>query len=524
MRDHPSARARSNWRCLLACSCLSVLVLGAGQADALPRLQPGPVPGFLLVQGAPADAEAQAQEGAQAPFADLNEVLEATRAKLEQQLGDAAIVAAATELRKEVEALKEENERLAAELEEAKSQRADVEGSNDLAEARIAELSKAVDVAVREAARIDGELVELRQQNADLNDSLAEAQSARDAAQAGTEKTRDDLQAKLEAATDAAEQTGAELAEARKELDATREQLATATSAREQSESQVSEMEAAVERTGADAERLETELAAVKAQLGQASGAAVEAERAREEARSEADALRNEVARVRAQLAAAKTEIEQANSVNAGLENQMASWREDSVAAIETARSNLIVMQERIEQLNAALGLVQPEEEAAPTASPEPEQAPVGDQSAAETKPSATVAEPTAPATDRRMAVGRDSPIELSATELSLVGPTATWSEVDRSGLVRFQANIAELNDRAKERAGVDLFSGVEAVGNDVVHVSTTAQWNSIPPAGQMSYLNSLLDYWVAAQNRQGPAAVRIVDGRGEVLLEKSWP
>jgi chromosome segregation ATPase len=525
MRDHRSALARSNWRRLLVCSGLTVLVLGGSQAAALPILQPGATPGLVLVQGAPPDAEPDAQEAVQAPFADLNEVLEATRAKLEQQLGDAAIVAAAAELRKQVEALKEENERLAAELEQADARRTDLEKSSELAEARIAELSKAVDVAVQEAARIDGELTELRQQNAELNDSLAEAQSAREAAQAEAEKTTTDLQAKLEAATGAAEQTEAELAEARKELEATREQLAATTTAREEGEAQMSEMEAAIERTDAESERLETELAAAKEQLGQATGAAVEAERAREEARAEADALRDEAGRVREELAAAKSEIERVESANADLERQMASWRQDSMSAIETARTNLIVMQERIEELNAALGLAKPEEEAAPSASPRPEQAPAGDQSSATTGPPGAVAEPAAPASDRTVGAARSSrsPIELSETELSMVGAAAALSANDRS-VARFRANIDELNKRALEKAGVDLFAGVEAVDNDVVHVSTTSQWASIPPAGQLSYLNSLLDYWVAAQNGQGPAAVRIVDGDGEVLLEKSWP
>ena len=55
-----------------------------------------------------------------------------------------------------------------------------------------------------------------------------------------------------------------------------------------------------------------------------------------------------------------------------------------------------------------------------------------------------------------------------------------------------------------------------------MVHVSTTPAWQNIPAAGQRSYLNSLLDLWIVAQQDSGPAVVRIVDPNGRVLLEKS--
>ena len=55
-----------------------------------------------------------------------------------------------------------------------------------------------------------------------------------------------------------------------------------------------------------------------------------------------------------------------------------------------------------------------------------------------------------------------------------------------------------------------------------MVNVSTTPAWAKIPAAGQRSYLNSLLDLWIVAQEGSGPAVVRIVDPNGRVLLEKS--
>src|SRR5919106_3035153 len=127
MIDPPPASPRPRrWR-VGAFSCFSCLVLGASQASALPRSQVNPSPGFLLVQaaqpGEQAGAEQQAQETQHAPFAELNKLLEDTRAKLEDLFSATAIVA---EQREEIEGLKQETERLAAELQQASIRRAEL--------------------------------------------------------------------------------------------------------------------------------------------------------------------------------------------------------------------------------------------------------------------------------------------------------------------------------------------------------------------------------------------------------------
>ena len=476
------ASPRPNRRRLCAFSCLTYLVLGASQASALPRVQVDPSPEFLLVQAAKPgerpDSEQQAQENRQAPFADLNEVLEAIRAELEELFSATAIVA---ERRKEAEALKQESERLAAELEQASSRRTELEDWSKRAEARIAELTNVVDAGVQKAARLDKELAEARRRNSDLEEGVARADTARKAAEANAEKTRTEMEAKLEAATNAAEQSRAELVGLREELARTGKELATANSARQQVAARASEMEQAVERSGAEAERLKSELAEVKEQFDQAATAAVDAERARQAASSEADLLRGEAGRAREQLTAAQSEIERFKTANTELEKQIASLHAHSKSATETARQTLIVMEEKIEELNAALvgaGRV----ETTPTESP--------------------------PANQR--------------ADISTQEPTTAPAQVDAPGLERFDANVRSLNSRALEVAGADLFSGIKSVGDGVVHVSTTPAWKSIPPAGQRSYLNSLFQLWTGAQEGSGPAVVRIVDSSGRVLLEQS--
>lgn len=585
MLDHSSLSSSAIRRPLCALACLGVLALGGGQAGALPPVPVEPVPGVLLAQGGPPASEQRAGADRPAPLSDLNEVLGATRAKLEELTKATALVAADAERRKELQALKRDHERLAAELEEASARRAELERAADLAEARIAELAKAADAA-RETA-------------------LAEAESL-----------RADSAEKLEAAADEVEQLRAELAGSRDELDATRRELAEANGAREQVEARVVALEQVVERSGAEADRLETELAEAKAQLDQAAGAVVEAERARQAASGEAQALRGDAERAREELAAARDEGARLEAANAGLEKQMASLHMDWRSATETARHNLIVMEEKIEELNAALELARPE--GAPPAEPVTVESQPG---AASHAPSAMV-QPVAPEADggtdaeqparsalsvigvtaaraesapvetatvaleklieslpdsssatggprhepimtdeeikaaladtlrakpaavedARDAAPRAAPSAMvqppvpepagdadadqptgSPTELAMVDPSAVPAEGD-SRLASFRANVQTLNQLERNSDGADLFSGVESVNGREVSVSATTAWNSLPRVGKQSYLDYLLDAWVTALGDEGSAAVRIVDPSGQVLVQKSLP
>ena len=199
---------------------------------ATPHLDvPGRAPGLLLVRDEPPVSEQRAQEDRQAPSDPLNQVLDETRAMLEDLI---EAKAADTELRNELQALKRDNERLSVELAQANTRRIELERSSELAETRIAELTKAVDTALRDAARMDEELTRLRGQNGKLNHSLARADATRKAALAEAEKARAGLARKLEAATHAAAQSRADLAGLLKELNAKDQELAAAKSAREE--------------------------------------------------------------------------------------------------------------------------------------------------------------------------------------------------------------------------------------------------------------------------------------------------
>jgi predicted nucleic acid-binding Zn-ribbon protein len=470
MLDYPLVSPSSIGRRLRAVAYLSVLGLGASQAGALPPVQADPASTPLPVEGGSPGSEPPSAQDQQAPLADLNEVLEATRAKLEELNEAAGIMASSTRLREEVQALKDDNQRLTSELAQARTRQSELQSGRELADGRIAELTEAVEEARQESARRDEEIARLQRQNAQLNQSVERAHAAREAATARADRTQVEMTAKLEGATDAAA-------------------------------------------------RAKAELAAAKDQLGQAAGAAVEAERARRSATSEADALRGDAARARQELTAARAEIDRLQTANAGLEQQIASLHTEFRSATATARQNLVVMAEKIAALNAALESVR-SEEATPPVSPRAEQHPAVDEPAAATPATSPPPGPTAPepADDTEASGPADS-----GTDVATVEPNPAPAAVD-DGLARFHADIQALNDLELSTAGADLFSGVESVSEREVHVGTTAAWNSLPPVGQQSYVDSLLDYWVAARGGEGPAVVRIVDRSGRVLVEKSTP
>ena len=149
---------------------------------------------------------------------------------------------------------------------------------------------------------------------------------------------------------------------------------------------------------------------------------------------------------------------------------------------MDSARQTLTVMEEKFGQLSAALagaGFT----ETTPAPAPKLTSAAIADERAAATAaPSGRVrAAPQKP----RDTGGADQRADISGQ-----GPTTARADA-AAGLVLFDANVRYLNDRASEAAGADLFSGIESPSDGVVHVSTTAAWQNIPPAGQRSYLIS---------------------------------
>jgi hypothetical protein len=134
------------------------------------------------------------------------------------------------------------------------------------------------------------------------------------------------------------------------------------------------------------------------------------------------------------------------------------------------------------------------------------------------------VAPPAAPAETAGQVAVTPPAAPAEAAEEAAVTPAAGPTEAaDAAELARFRDSVDYLNSRMSSTGG-DLFDRVEAVGDGVVQVGATDAWSTIPPAGQQSYANTLVDRWAAARGYSGPATVRIVGPDGKVLLESKKP
>jgi hypothetical protein len=174
---------------------------------------------------------------------------------------------------------------------------------------------------------------------------------------------------------------------------------------------------------------------------------------------------------------------------------------------------------EKIAALNAALDSARTVE-TAPSPRPETAAEPIEDAQSTASPATSATPQPSAPLPATSTDSGGSA---ADARTVEIAGPAPALAEAD-SGLERFRAHVEALNDLELSSTGSNLFSGVEAVNGRQVDVGTTAAWDSLPLVGQQGYLDSLLDDWVAAQDGQGPAVVRIVDQSGRVVLEKSTP
>ena len=161
-----------------------------------------------------------------------------------------------------------------------------------------------------------------------------------------------------------------------------------------------------------------------------------------------------------------------------------------------------------------------------------PEDAPAGGQGAAPgavegaaTAPGeVAVIAPEAATSSSATLPAAGQPAVPAAGAPATIEPAAAPLHDEAAELARFQQSVDYLNSRAIAVAGVGLFTEVESGGGGVVQVAATEAWSSIPPAGQQSYANTLLDRWAAARGYGGPVSVQIVAPDGQVLLERTQP
>ena len=145
-------------------------LVGSVAAKGIPKkLAPAPVlvADYVLtpLTGAAKAVSSEVERLRQARDEWTGETMAAAEARLDELFGATESMA---ERRAEAELLRQENERLAGELERVNGRVAELESSSKRAEAEIAHLTNANDVAAQHVGQLGDELAAARRQNADL--------------------------------------------------------------------------------------------------------------------------------------------------------------------------------------------------------------------------------------------------------------------------------------------------------------------------------------------------------------------
>ena len=153
--------------------------------------------------------------------------------------------------------------------------------------------------------------------------------------------------------TTSAGQSATEIARLRQESDDARRRLEIATSSRDEVEARVTELQAAAQSAEGKSARLDQQVAALGTQLSQTQDQ-------RDEVQQRVEELQAETARLRSALDSSQAEAERVVRSNRELEEKVAQLRAAADSAADVARANLLAVEDRIRELNAALGGIAP--------------------------------------------------------------------------------------------------------------------------------------------------------------------
>jgi chemotaxis protein MotB len=351
-------RARQIAKGLPGWACLATSLAALSSTDAA-ALSPGSpagahgTAGVILIQDAGKAPGAEPATAERAPFAELNEALAAARARLEELSQAATAAAAGSQARQELESVRDDNQRLRAELIALRAHRDELRDVAEGNQARLAELSKNAEAAVAEAKRIEEELVTMRWQNAQLNTGLARAQTARERLEEDARKAQAELTTKVESLSASAQRSAAEIARLRGELAAAEQRVAAAAAAREEADARLAEVQDALAAAQARSGQLDQQVATLRDRLDAIAGE-------RDQARQQVAAVQSETEALRGELASLGAEARRVAAERSELAEEVGMLRAAAGSAADAARQNLLAVEERIRELNAALGGIEP--------------------------------------------------------------------------------------------------------------------------------------------------------------------
>ena len=110
---------------------------------------------------------------------------------------------------------------------------------------------------------------------------------------------------------------------------------------------------------------------------------------------------------------------------------------------------------------------------------------------------------------------------EGRAPDGGVVGVRAERVGLNDEKLYRFRTMVDRVNERVRRAVGVDVFAKVEDLGGGAVELTATDAWRAAPEAARRANLEALSHYWGAVHEPDVPTVVRIVDDRGEVMMEE---
>lgn len=328
----------------------------------------------------PSASEETAEDGESVqedvPFSELNDALKAARSRLTELTKAAEIAKVAGELRDKLQTTEAENRELKSVLSKLQTEHSALQSAKQAAGSRIEGLEKTSDEAAAEAKRLDEELVSMRWQNSQLSTSLARAETTARESAGELDKVRTELGSHVDGLTSAADESATEIARLQRALDAAQEETLVAERQQAEGAAELAELKKSSEDSASDSARLAkdldgtiTELAKTRDELTTTQNALQEAQVTLRSTEQETGVLReqltgnrSETDQLRAKLEAAETDLAKFRTLNAGLEQQVELLKTAAGEATDAARQNLLAVEDRINEINAALASVKADE------------------------------------------------------------------------------------------------------------------------------------------------------------------
>ena len=121
-----------------------------------------------------------------------------------------------------------------------------------------------------------------------------------------------------------------------------------------------------------------------------------------------------------------------------------------------------------------------------------------------------------------RVAVARTGGITgwVARRDLTTVRP-APMPQIPRPAFEYFVSSVERLNRDVSAQIGEGLYSRIDAVTDDVINLTATEVWLSMPRRAMRKNLRLMANRWASLNGTGNPTWIQIVDRAGEVLMRE---